>query len=82
MSQPADPGSGLERVQGANPSSSHFLVAENDLKYQKILQFTVLQKRQKLHFQYNMSFFSWSWEISAGLRKNMRDLHISPVAGV
>ena len=38
------------------PGISHFLVAENGLKYQKILQFTVLQKRPKLHFQCNMSF--------------------------
>ena len=29
------------------PGISHFLVAENGLKYQKILQFTVLQKRPK-----------------------------------
>ena len=40
------------------PGISHFLVAENGLKYQKILQFTVLQKRPKLHFQCNVSFLS------------------------
>ena len=60
-------------VQGAKPLEapgiSHFLVAENGLKYQKILQFTVLQKRPKLHFQCNVLFLSRSQEILAGLRK-------------
>ena len=37
---------------------SYFLVTENGLKYQNILQFTVLQKRPKLHFQCNVSFLS------------------------
>ena len=36
---------------GAGGAVSYFVVAENDLKYQKILQSTVLQKRSKLHFQ-------------------------------
>ena len=53
-----------QRVKGAKrleaPGISHFLVAENGLKYQKILQFTVLQKRPKLHFQCNVSILSRS----------------------
>ena len=67
------PGQSPGGVQGEKPLEapgiSHFLVAENGLKYQKILQFTVLQKRPKLRFQCNVSFLSRSQEISAGLRK-------------
>ena len=52
----------LVEVQVAKPLEAsgilHFLVAENGLKYQKILQFTVLQKRPKLHFECNVSFLS------------------------
>ena len=55
-------GRALVGVQGAKPLEapgiSHFLVAENGLKYKKILQFTVLQKRPKLHFQCSVSFLS------------------------
>ena len=62
MSPSAGPGQSPDGVQGAKPLEapgiSHFLVAENGLNYQKILQFTVLQKRPKLHFQCNVSFLS------------------------
>ena len=63
MSPPAGPGQSPGGVQGAKPlessGMSHVLVAENGLKYQKILQFTVLQKRPKLHFQCNVdTYFS------------------------
>ena len=44
--------------RGLAPGILHFLVADSGLKYQKILQFTVLQKRPKLHFQCNVSFLS------------------------
>ena len=58
----AGPGQSPGGCPGAKPLEapgiSHFLVAENGLKYQKILQFTVLQKRPKLHFQCNVSFLS------------------------
>ena len=40
------------------PGISDFLVTENGLKYQKFLQFAVLQKRPKLPFQCNVSFLS------------------------
>ena len=61
---PAGPGQSPGGGPRAKPLEahgiSHFLVAENGLKYQKILQFTVLQKRPKLHFQCNVSFLSRS----------------------
>ena len=54
MSPPVGPGQSPGGGPGDKPLEapgiSHFLVAENGLKYQKILQFTVLQKRPKLHF--------------------------------
>ena len=62
MSLPVGPGQSPGGDQGAKPLEgpgiSHFLVAENGLKYQKILQLTVLQKIPKLHFQRNVSFLS------------------------
>ena len=61
MSPPAGPGQSPGGSPGGAkpleaPEISHFLAAENGLKYRKILQFTVLQKRPKLHFQCNVSF--------------------------
>ena len=62
MSPPAGPGQSPGGGPGGKaleaPGISHFLAAENGLKYHKILQFTVLQKRPKLHFQCNVSFLS------------------------
>ena len=70
MSLPAvprqSPGGGPGGKASGAPGISHFLVAENGLKYQKILQFIVLQNRPKLHSQCNViSFYfvtAWSKE--------------------
>ena len=62
MSLPVGPG---QSPGGSQVGKAHkllvfliFLAAENGLKHQKILQFIVLQKRPKLHFQCNVPFLS------------------------